>query len=510
MLKKAPYILIIIALVTFVYSCSKKTKQELKKSEVFANGKPVVDYEIEENEKFATVEVYEKIKPYLEAISKQYDSVSYFCDLDTNYLFYVQNGNRKGVVNKEGKILIPLVYSKIYSPGGTVKGLIEVEKGDERGLYDFSGNLAVPVKYQSIYPVNYDDVLVQVRLGNQYGVVTKEGNEVFDTTGLVDDEFFKSPYLNKKAQDWKFDVNAEHILFLQPVDYVRYQNDVIDGRAVVITPSYLMELDFYPEKIQGIIMETNADFGVAESKAEVKEVKSLWGNIVAAFTEYYEIGLDARGYETEKNNLITVNEKGEIVSKVEFYQPYIPFSPCGKDKKVFSTRFIDSSLFEVKSYAYFGGRNTKDTNYYDAHDEYFYYRIKPNGKIEKLETNRRYAFTKYVAINESYLKGCFSSLINNEYGAQNNAKVRENLSLEDVLVMKNEIYADYGYIFTDAKWRDYFKKKQWYKAELSDIEPILAEADRHNLAFINTIIEDMQANPDAYNETSKGTIALYP
>lgn len=508
MLKKAPYFILLLALGVFVYSCSKKAKQELKKSEVFTHGKPVL-YEIEENAKFATVEVYEEIKPFLENIKKNYDSVHYFCDLDTNFFFYVQNGKRKGVVDKNGKLIIPLVYSKIYNPGGTVKNFIEVEKGNKRGLYDFQGNIIVPIKYNEVYPVNYDDVLVQVKLDTLFGYVTKDGIEVFDTTGLSEDKYFKSPYANKMAQEWAFDVNTDNVLFLQPVGYTRIMDDPIDGRAVVFTPSYLMKLGLFPEMVDRIIMEKEADFGIAESKGKVKEVKGLWDNIMATFAEYYEVGLDARGYETEKNNLVTVNQLGEIIGKAELFKPFMPQSPCGKDGQLFTSKFIDSSLFEVKTYIYSWQDESIDTTY-DTYDLYYYYSIKANGEITKLKNNRRFASTKYVLLNKNYLQGCFANIALDEYGSTNNSDVRTHLSLKDLEEMKNEIYADYGYIFTDAKWRSYFKKKSWYKAKLSSIEPIITEVDKHNIAFIDTVIEDMQANPDAYNETSKGTIYILP
>lgn len=76
MFKKSGIITITLLLL-LAFACSKKAKQELKKSDKFSNGKPI-EYEIEDNGKFVDIEVYTKIKPYIEVIAKNYDSVSYF------------------------------------------------------------------------------------------------------------------------------------------------------------------------------------------------------------------------------------------------------------------------------------------------------------------------------------------------------------------------------------------------------------------------------------------------
>lgn len=507
MLKKAPYFLLVLGLFVFIHACSKKSRQEVKKSETFTKAKPLPDYEIEENQKFASIAVYEKMRPYLDSLLLYYDSIKHFCDLDTNFLFYVEKDGFLGVVDKDGKVIIPVEYDKIYSPGGTVKGYIEVEEQDRRGLYDFAGNISVPVKYQSIYPGNNDGVLVHVRLDSLHGIVRSNGEEIFDMESGRLGKYAQSPFVNKDALNWEFNVNNESILFLQPTDYVRMENEPIEGRAVVITPSYLADMGFFPPVMQYIVMEKDADFGIAESKGKITEINSLWGSLKAAFTEYYEVGLDARGYETNKNNLVMINKKGEITGSVAFYKPYFNTSPCGGDENMFRSRFIDSSLFEVKSYVDSYESLSKDTTY-STYDEYYYYSIDSLGKIKALESNRRFAFTQFVKINDEYITGCYANII--EWDGENNANVRRNLSSEDLEVMKNEIFAGYGLLFKKDKWRAYFNAKPWYKGRLSDVNHLLTVIDKHNIAFINKTLEKMKAQPDKYAKTGKGNIPMLP
>lgn len=507
MLKKAPYFIVLLVLFGVVYSCSKKAKQEVKLSENFAQGKPI-EYEIKENEKFASIEVYAKIKPFVDSLKAQYDTVKYFTDLDTNFLFYVKNGNKMGVVDKNAKIIIPVEYDKIYNLGGTANGCIEVEQNKKRGLYTPRGQQLLAAEYQSIYPFVEDgDVIVQVKKDNAFGVLLEDGTLLFDTTATSQSEYYISPFISQAAKGWKINVNDDDIYFLQPINYVRYENDPIVGRAVVITPSYLADLGFYPAIIENIIIEKDADFGVAESKGKVKEVTTLWDNIKLAFAEYYEVGLDARGYETEKNSLITLDKNGKVISQVEYYRPYMPTTPC--DDELYSSKFIDSSLYEVKSYTYSDG----EENPYYAHKEYYHYRINTSGVITKLENKRQYSFTKYVPITEEYIKGCYVSTqsSSNAYAAgDGKVKTQEYLTVEDMEVMKNEIYADYGFKFKTPKWQEYFKKKEWYKPVFASVESLLTEIDKHNIAFINNMIEKMKANPKKYNETNTGSIYLFP
>lgn len=411
------------------------------------------------------------------------------------------------MVDKHGKEIIPVKYKKIYNPGGTVKGLIEVEDNNKLGLYDIEGNVVAEAKYDAIYPVDYSGAMAQVKLNGKFGVIKNDGTEAFDETSFDNPDAFISPYISKVSLTWKFDVNSKDILFLQPVDFKQYENDLVEGRGVVFTPSYLFELGFLPIKIERIVVEKETDYGIAESKTKVTEVNSIWDGLLAAFTEYYEVGLDARGYETNKTNFVTMDSSGKVISKVEYYKPHMYAYPCGDKKDMFKTRFVDSSLFEVMTYQYSYDTKSQDTTY-DTYPEYFYYWIDTTGEIHELSSNRRFAFTQFLVIDESYLKGCYAKHIN--YDGENNANINEHLTIEDLEVMKNEIYADYGMVFTKPKWKNYFGKRKWYRGKLKSIDDLLTEVDRKNITFITTTIEKMKAHPNAYVATSKGTIPIVP
>lgn len=55
----------------------------------------------------------------------------------------------------------------------------------------------------------------------------------------------------------------------------------------------------------------------------------------------------------------------------------------------------------------------------------------------------------------------------------------------DVLVMRNEIFARYGYIFK-LSWelRDYFNSQPWYVPRYSDVSHLLTPVERANVEFL--------------------------
>ncbi|MFM2223806.1 MAG: hypothetical protein RJA07_8 [Bacteroidota bacterium] len=61
----------------------------------------------------------------------------------------------------------------------------------------------------------------------------------------------------------------------------------------------------------------------------------------------------------------------------------------------------------------------------------------------------------------------------------------ESLSKQDLLVMRNEIYARHGYIFkTDKFCIDYFANQSWYKGEQDDVSGMLSEIENKNVQLI--------------------------
>ena len=58
------------------------------------------------------------------------------------------------------------------------------------------------------------------------------------------------------------------------------------------------------------------------------------------------------------------------------------------------------------------------------------------------------------------------------------------LSKSDLGIMRNEIFARHGYIFTTSKWKNYFSNQSWYTPRYSDVNSLLSNIEQQNIALI--------------------------
>ena len=151
----------------------------------------------------------------------------------------------------------------------------------------------------------------------------------------------------------------------------------------------------------------------------------------------------------EWETLFTLDKNGVIIDKLRYSQYFADLTE--KDKLIGSIH--ENIIVTVKI----------DRKYDDYGDRMIseriknsYYKIDSVGKIYPLienfrkSKNRKYSFTseRFVSIEEL-----------------------DSMRYLDLGVMRNEIFADYGYSFKTEKWQDYFKQFDWYKP-LNDNEKI--------------------------------------
>lgn len=58
------------------------------------------------------------------------------------------------------------------------------------------------------------------------------------------------------------------------------------------------------------------------------------------------------------------------------------------------------------------------------------------------------------------------------------------MDIDSLDIMRNEIFADYGYIFKTEKWKDYFCRKIWYTPKYKDVTDRLTIIERINIKNI--------------------------
>ncbi|WP_378176856.1 YARHG domain-containing protein [Aquimarina sp. SS2-1] len=60
----------------------------------------------------------------------------------------------------------------------------------------------------------------------------------------------------------------------------------------------------------------------------------------------------------------------------------------------------------------------------------------------------------------------------------------DDRTMDELDVIKNEIFASHGYVFTKKKWQDYFESKTWYIPSDTDAVHKLTEIEKKNIEVI--------------------------
>jgi len=62
----------------------------------------------------------------------------------------------------------------------------------------------------------------------------------------------------------------------------------------------------------------------------------------------------------------------------------------------------------------------------------------------------------------------------------------QNINKKDLRIMRNEIFARYGYIFKSEELKAYFKNQSWYTPKYSDVNSMLTNIEKKNIEFIKS------------------------
>jgi hypothetical protein len=75
----------------------------------------------------------------------------------------------------------------------------------------------------------------------------------------------------------------------------------------------------------------------------------------------------------------------------------------------------------------------------------------------------------------------------------------ENLDKKELSILRNAVYAKYGYIFTSSKYKEYFSKIKWYQPRSKDVSNMLTKIDIENIDGIVEVEKVLEKS----NESSK-------
>ncbi len=362
-------------------------------------------------------------------------------------------------------------------------GFIEIEKNGKRGLLNYTTKKNISAEYDVIYQSTKKYAMAVGKKGNTFYYLQSEklATEIKDSTDF--------PLYSNANYRWKFDVKGKRVN-LYSTKILNWFYSVYAGNGIYFTPSYAYEIGCFPEvkyfigeaklaremqnKAPDSLMMMGAVNMVNDFQGEISDRKEIDSNYLAMIVSFYEEGVGGRDYFAFKNYLQIMYVNENIIDKKQILDHYRSLECCCLNEPSHSN-FLSNNMIEVRRSAY--GREL----FYSS-TQYDYYEISSAKKVRALESNRIFNCTQFTVIDDSYLNGCFSVLDSASDDLE--SSVFNRLKTTYLEFMIQEIYADYGLIFTDKKWADYFATQTWYKPRYNNVDSLITNIDKENLIFI--------------------------
>jgi hypothetical protein len=393
----------------------------------------------------------------------------------------VQENGKWGLEYEDAGELLPIEFDKIFSPDATAKEYVEVEKGGKLGLFDYVRKIMIAPKYDLIYPADGTKYIAIGKIGTQFfGILSENETEKLSTEG--------SPtYANLEAETI-FDLKESKVI---PVFAVEKQEDEYRSNGVVFLPSFVSNLGLVSSSKLELVSFNGSDMGITKVSMEIVRAETITEKLKILFTSFYKEGIDVRSYTIEKTRATIIDESDKVVDSKQLSENYNSHQNeltfCGDN--LLDYFMLTERLLEVQDV----NNTQEDYPNYTAMTQFDYYKVADNGKLQKLETNRFYNCTKFASINSSHFSRCLY-IYSREEGdmEEGNIWASDHLSIEDLDIMRNEIFADYGYKFKSEKWQKYFASKKWYSPKHDNVDSFLSDLEKENIKTILKLKERME------------------
>lgn len=88
-----------------------------------------------------------------------------------------------------------------------------------------------------------------------------------------------------------------------------------------------------------------------------------------------------------------------------------------------------------------------------------------------------------MSVINSYAAEKIITFSNNKFDLESRFNLRDisRLSIEEAAILRNGVYAKYGYEFKKEIYKKYFGNFSWYKSKNSNVEQLLNKTDRENI-----------------------------
>lgn len=506
-------LLLCALIVLFLASCGGEAKQEdsVVVNMVHDTVPPPASVALSQPS-YGDAESYDpEIAPYLKVLDSIYTQAPVYFKHKGQYYFYVTVGEKYafwnddkktpeyaiGIVTNELDTILPIEYHKLYNPDATAVGYIEIEKDGKCGLLNYNDRTIIAPKYEIIFPTNRKDAIAIGKRGNQHFGILTDGTELPITNPKDVPRYLhmkKELELDVMDPKWRLLMNS-YAYYYADEAYQGFE----EGRGVFLPPSYINATGFFDEVIGLIDIGEDVYFSLTESKNTIEGSVTNKNGFNVILSSFYENGAGARENFIKHKHLASVDSYNNVVGKQTVMKVnYENWYLC--PDTTYSYRFVNDSLIEIKVQSLLD----ESKQNYVIMPAYLYVSIDKGGQLKRLKTDRLFSFTKYTVIDESYFYGCFIKMprdSDNIVWPQNdrdNALLTDHLTIEDLDIMRNEIFAEYGYKFKLEKWDKYFRSKGWYYPRFDNVDDKLTDIEKANLEVIKRVREKLLKDSNKY------------
>lgn len=391
-----------------------------------------------------------------------------------------------GLTDENHKVILEPSFDKLYHPNTTIANCMEVKNGEKLGLYNLvTGELLAP-RFDYILPSG--PIISVMGFANENGELVELNADNLST------------WKSSQYSPWPLLINS--LSFdIQKIGETRWYDtklySSVNNQGVVILPSYIEHLKLLSQDKYLVLADGDSyDEGNWSARAITTNERSLSENIDAFFVSVEESGMVGYEFQKKSDKLVVYNAESNSFNSITLHD--FSTSIWGAPA---TYRFVNNSLIEVKSTA---GFNPIPGYHFATH--FTYYQVTDQGEIEPLQSARIYDFTKFIHINDTYFNGDFAYFMDKPYEEYNMYQLA-HLTIADLDIMRNEIFAEYGYKFKSEKWQKYFASQSWYNPRYDDVNDKLTEVDKANVATILKLKAAMQAKgEEAYTKKKPITI----
>ncbi|MCB9234925.1 MAG: WG repeat-containing protein [Bacteroidia bacterium] len=295
-----------------------------------------------------------------------------------------------GLADLQGKVILPIKYDLIYTFGTLAEDHAEIELKGKFGLVHSSGRVVLEPIYDMILPPQSPQQLVMVKKGKEFGSVDLKGQVKMGVPGpsvhQILDKFDFAHKLHGSENDFQ-GIKMIPLNRKSGLHYVSYVIPPAVFQKLGIAPA-IMPVEVYdPGSWQSI--EVQEKFNLGEEIKGIISILETW-----AFEPRYS-------YHDRVYSISSYDKDLQLLSSHELMKAGGP-TAIGHYCEEAAIKWIGKDTLEAR----FTKQNLK-SNPYREEPAFRYFVLADDGKVQELKSSRKYPFTEFARIDESYLKSCF-------------------------------------------------------------------------------------------------------